>query len=50
MALRTDNLRSGRLKKRLCYVDKAMFVGVGLPCELILCFLVIEKSEFDEVG
>jgi hypothetical protein len=50
IALRTVNLRSGHLKKLLWYVDKAMFVGVGLPCKLILCFLVIEKSDFDEFG
>jgi hypothetical protein len=36
MALRTDNLRFGRLKKQICYVNEAMFLGVGLPCELIL--------------
>jgi hypothetical protein len=50
MALRTDNLRSGRLKKRLLYVDNSMYLVLNLPCELILYFLVIEKIEFDEVG
>jgi hypothetical protein len=50
MALRTDNLRSERLRKRFWYVDKAMFVGFGWPCELILWFLVIENRDFDEVG
>jgi hypothetical protein len=37
------------LKNDFAEVDKAKFLGVDLPCQIILCFLVIEKSDLDEV-
>jgi hypothetical protein len=38
------------LKNDLGEVDESLFQGVEKPNELILCFLGIEKSDFDEVA
>jgi hypothetical protein len=43
MALRTHDMTTGRLKKRLWYVDEAMFQGVERPREIILCIQGFEK-------
>jgi hypothetical protein len=36
------------LKNDFAEVDRAMFLGVDLPCQIILCFLSIEKSDLGE--
>jgi hypothetical protein len=38
------------LKNDLAEFDKAMFLGVDFPCQIILCFLGIEKSDLDVVA
>jgi hypothetical protein len=45
MAQRTLILPSEILKKDIGEVVEAMFRGVGTPCELIFCFIGIEKSD-----
>jgi hypothetical protein len=50
MAFRTQNLPSRRLKNEFGEVDEVMFLGVENPCEHILCFLGIEKSNLVEVA
>jgi hypothetical protein len=47
IALRKNNLPSGRLKKDYDEVDEAMIQGVDGPCELIFCIQVILKGEFN---
>jgi hypothetical protein len=49
MALRTQYLLSGCRKIRLWEVEKAMFLGVESPCEIIFCLLGIQKCDLDEV-
>jgi hypothetical protein len=48
MALRTHYLPSGRLKNDFDEVD-AMFHGVKMYYQLILCILDFEKSDLDKV-
>jgi hypothetical protein len=43
-------LRLDILKNDFVEFDEAMFQGVEMPSELILCFLDIEKSDLDEVA
>jgi hypothetical protein len=50
MALRTHNLPSGRLEMRVCEVDEGIFECDERPCEIIFCFLGIQKSELVEVA
>jgi hypothetical protein len=49
LALRTNYLLSERIKNGFREVDEAMFQGVEMPCEFILCIPGIKKSELDEV-
>jgi hypothetical protein len=37
------------LKNDFGEVDEEKFQGVERPCELIFCFVVIKKSDLDEV-
>jgi hypothetical protein len=46
MCLSTHIFPSERLKNDFCEVDEAMFQGVERQCELILCFLDIEKASW----
>jgi hypothetical protein len=36
------------LENDFAEVDKAMFLGVDLPCQIILCFQGFEKIDLDE--
>jgi hypothetical protein len=46
--LRTNNLPSGRVKKKIREVDEAKFQVVEGSCELIFCIQGIEKSDLDD--
>jgi hypothetical protein len=50
MCLRTDNVPSDVLKNDFAEFDKAMFLGVDFPCQIILCFLVVVKRDLDVVA
>jgi hypothetical protein len=50
MNLRTNKLPSWVLKIDFGEFDEAMYRGVKMSYEIILCILSIEKSELDEVA